>query len=193
VLARGDGRNKSLYFDAFSGAAGDMIVGALLDLGVPKGVVEDAIASTKIDGYRLIERSGHCGSIGATKFDVEVAPRQPQRSYPDIVQILSVSTLTEPVKALAGRIFLRLAKAEAEVHRTTLDAVHFHEVGAVDSIVDIVGAAACLDYLGADVLVSPLPDGAWVHRLPTRADSVASAGNRWLLDGIRNLRRKAQC
>ena len=126
---------------------------------MPIEVVEAAVQATAIDGYRLSIQSGHCGAIGALKFDVEVASGQRQRSYSDIVSILAASKLSLNVRALAERIFLRLAEAEAAVHRTTIESVHFHEVGAVDSIVDIVGAAACLDYLGAEIWVSPLPLG----------------------------------
>ena len=99
------------------------------------------------------------GAIGGTKFDVVLADAQPDRRYRAIDDLLGASSLAAGVKALARRIFLRLAEAEAEVHRSTLDSVAFHEVGAVDAIVDIVGAAACFDFLGADVVSSPLPMG----------------------------------
>ena len=158
-LLPGAGANRILYFDAFSGAAGDMIVAALIDLGVPLAVVEDAVGATGISGYELKFERGHCGSIGACKFDVAVADGQPQRSYADIRALLAVSRLPDGVRVLSERIFLRLAKAEAEVHRVPVESVHFHEVGAVDSIVDIVAAAACFEHLGANVWVSPLPLG----------------------------------
>jgi uncharacterized protein (TIGR00299 family) protein len=136
-----------------------MIISAMLDLGVPLLVVESAVSCLGLEGYRLVVTHGHCGAIGATHFDVVIESQQPQRSYSDISALISGSTLAPSIQEIAKRIFLRLAEAEALVHQVPLEAVHFHEVGAVDSIVDIVGAAACLDYVGADLLVSPLPLG----------------------------------
>jgi uncharacterized protein (TIGR00299 family) protein len=159
ALERGARGERVLYFDAFSGAAGDMIVSAMLDLGVPLSVVENAVGCLGIPGYRLVVTQGHCGAIGATHFDVLVEAAQPHRSYSDISTLISRSELTPAVQDVAQRIFRRLAEAEARVHQVPLEQVHFHEVGAVDSIVDIVGAAACFDYVGADLLVSPLPLG----------------------------------
>jgi len=159
ALARGAGVGKILFLDAFSGVAGDMTIAGLVDLGVPFSVVEESVALLGLSGFALELKPAWGGAIGGTKFDVVVADAQPDRRYRAIDDLLGASRLAAGVKALARRIFLRLAEAEAEVHRSTLDSVAFHEVGAVDAIVDIVGAAACFDFLGADVLSSPLPMG----------------------------------
>jgi len=148
-----------LFLDAFSGVAGDMTIAALVDLGVPFQVVEESVALLGLSGFALELKPALGGAIGGSKFDVLVADAQPDRRYRAIDDLLGASSLAAGVKALARRIFLRLAEAEALVHRSTLDSVAFHEVGAVDAIVDIVGAAACFDFLGADVVSSPLPMG----------------------------------
>ncbi|MEI9939672.1 MAG: nickel pincer cofactor biosynthesis protein LarC [Pseudomonadota bacterium] len=145
--------------DAFSGVAGDMTIAGLVDLGVPFSVVEENVARLGLSGFGLELTRARGGAIGGSKFDVVVADSQPDRRYRAIDDLLGASSLEAGVKALARRIFLRLAEAEAEVHRSTLDSVAFHEVGAVDAIVDIVGAAACFDFLGAEVVSSPLPMG----------------------------------
>jgi pyridinium-3,5-bisthiocarboxylic acid mononucleotide nickel chelatase len=159
ALSRGAGSGKTLFLDAFSGVAGDMTIAALVDLGVPFDVVRENVALLGISGFELELKQARGGVIGGSKFDVIVADAQPDRRYRAIDELLAASSLAAGVKALARAIFLRLAKAEAAVHRSTLDLVAFHEVGAVDAIVDIVGAAACFDFLGADVLCSPLPMG----------------------------------
>lgn len=162
-LPPGSGQGKLLYFDAQSGAAGDMTIASLVDLGVPFAVVEQAIEPLGLS-VELSVRKAFAGAIGATKFDVRPGPDQSERSYAQIRQLIDRSSLAESTKRLAQRIFLRLAEAESAVHRMSLDSVQFHEVGAVDAICDIVGAAACIDYLGAEVVCSPLPLGSgYVH------------------------------
>lgn len=158
-LPRGAGAGKLLFLDAFSGIAGDMTIAALVDLGVPFQVVRDSVSLLGLSGFDLELRPARGGAIGGSKFDVHVHGAQPDRRYRAIDDALAASALATGPKALARRIFLRLAQAEAEVHRSSLDEVAFHEVGAVDAIVDIVGAATCFDYLGADVVSSPLPMG----------------------------------
>jgi len=153
------GHGKVLFLDAFSGLAGDMTIAALVDLGVPFEVVRDAVAAVRIGGFELDLRRARGGAIGGTKFDVVVEGEQPDRRYREIDDMLGVSSLLPGAKSLARAIFRRLAEAESEVHRIGIDEVAFHEVGAVDAIVDIVGAAACFDYLGARVVASPLPMG----------------------------------
>lgn len=136
-----------------------MTIAALCDLGVPFDVVRESVAQLGLAGFDLVLKPARGGAIGGTKFDVLVHDAQPDRRYRAIDDSLGASALSPAVKALARRIFLRLAQAEAEVHRSTLDEVAFHEVGAVDAIVDIVGAAACFEFLGAEVVSSPLPMG----------------------------------
>jgi uncharacterized protein (TIGR00299 family) protein len=159
LLDEGSGVGKLLFFDAFSGVAGDMTIAALLDLGVPLLVVERAVAALPIEGFHLHRGHVHRSGIVATSFDVHVETPQPERTYGAIDAMLVGSSLPPRVAALARQIFRRLGEAEAAVHRMPLEDVHFHEVGAVDAIVDIVGAAAAIVHLGAEVVASPLPMG----------------------------------
>src|SRR4051812_14701411 len=149
LLGEGDGVGKVLFFDAFSGIAGDMTIAALLDLGVPLLVIERAVAALPIEGFHLHRGHAHRSGIVATAFDVHVEAPQPERTYGEIDAMLAASSLDAKTQVLARRIFRRLGEAEAAVHRMPLADVHFHEVGAVDAIVDITGSAAALTYLGA--------------------------------------------
>jgi uncharacterized protein (TIGR00299 family) protein len=158
-LARGEGEKKLLYLDAPSGLAGDMIIAALLDLGVPRSVVKDALECLPLSGYRVEIGTRVRHGIVSASFDVHVDPGQPLRAYSDIRAMIDDSGLPPSVKDRAQRTLLRLGTAEARVHRVPIEQVHFHEVGAIDAIVDVVGSAAALDYVGAELLVSPLPIG----------------------------------
>jgi pyridinium-3,5-bisthiocarboxylic acid mononucleotide nickel chelatase len=158
-LERGAGAGRILYFDCFSGVAGDMTVAALVDLGVPVEVVQNAIAAVGIDGIDVSVRPAQTGVIGGVRFVVEQRGRHPERSYASIVALLGAAALDPDVRARALSIFRRLAEAEAFVHRTDVSEVAFHEVGAVDAIADIVGAAAALSHLGAELVCAPLPLG----------------------------------
>lgn len=159
ALPRGAGQGQVLFLDAPSGVAGDMTVAALLDLGVPLAAVESAVDALGLPGVRVSLSRGRAGSIGAARFEVHVEAAQPERRYREIDALLSSAALPSGVQQLSRKIFRRLAEAEAEVHKVSIDDVHFHEVGAVDAIVDIVAAAACFDFLGGEVLASPLPMG----------------------------------
>ena len=159
ALERGAGVGKLLFFDCFSGVAGDMTIAALLDLGIPFEVVQQAVASLPLDGYQLVTKRVVHSGIVAQHFDVQVAAGQPQRSYGAIDDMLAEAPLDPASSRLARAIFRRLGEAEAHVHQLPLREVHFHEVGAVDAIVDVVGAAVAISYLGAEVVVSPLPLG----------------------------------
>ena len=159
LLSEGAGLGKVLFLDAFSGIAGDMTIAALLDLGIPLLVIERAVAALPIEGFHLHRGHRHRSGIVATSFDVHVENAQPERTYGEIDAMLAAAPLDPKTLALARRIFLRLGEAEAAVHRMPLHDVHFHEVGAVDAIVDIVGSAAAFTYLGAEVVGSPLPMG----------------------------------
>jgi uncharacterized protein (TIGR00299 family) protein len=158
-LERGAGRGKVLYFDCFSGVAGDMSVAALVDLGVPFEVVEGAIAAVGLAGVSVALRPAQTGVIGGVRFVVEQHGKHPERSYDEIVRLLMAASFDEGTRSRAQNIFRRLAEAEAFVHRTEVDGVTFHEVGAVDAIADVVGAAAALDYLQAELVCAPLPMG----------------------------------
>jgi hypothetical protein len=158
-LAEGEGAGKLVFFDAFSGTAGDMTIAAFLDLGVPLAVVERALAALPLTGYHVHHGTVRRSGIVATSFDVHLEADQPERTYAAIDAMLADAPLDPRVQALARRIFRRLGAAESSIHGIPLSAVHFHEVGGVDAIVDIVGAAACVVHLGAEVVASPLPIG----------------------------------
>ena len=159
-LARGAGDGRILYLDAGSGLAGDMLVAALLDLGVPESVLLAGLQGLALSGYALEHSRVLRSSISGRHFAVSVQTPQPARDYQSIVQLLEAAqSLTVQAQQIALRAFAILAQAEAEVHACPIEAVHFHEVGAVDSIVDITAAAIALDHLGAEVVCSPLPMG----------------------------------
>lgn len=170
-----------LYFDCFAGISGDMTVAALLDLGVPLDLLRDRLALLPLPAgsYALSLDRVERQSVAAARFDVQVAEDHHHRTYRDIREMIGRSPLDAQVKELALKIFSRLAAAEGKVHGVEVEQVHFHEVGAVDSIVDIVGTAVCLDYLGIDKLyTSSLPLGSGfvetAHgRLPVPAPATA--------------------
>ncbi len=155
-----------LYVDASSsGIAGDMLNAALLDLGVPLEAMEQGLVGIELGAYGIeaptVERAG----IVARQFLVRVEGPQPPRSWATIRGLLEdAQTLPDGARARALATFRLLAEAEADVHGVAIDDVHFHEVGAVDSIVDIVTAAIGLDYLNATVVSSPLPMGRGTTR-----------------------------
>jgi hypothetical protein len=158
-LPRGAGIGKVLFLDAPSGLAGDMVIAALVDLGVPPTVIAEAAAALPISGYHVHFGTAVRSGVVASNFDVHLEAAQPERTYAKVCEALDASSLSPHVKELAHATFRRLAEAEAKVHRAPIDEVHFHEVGAIDALVDIVGSAAALDWLGADLVVSPLPMG----------------------------------
>ena len=152
---------KVVYFDCPSGASGDMILGALVDVGVSLEALRAELAKLGLSGWRLSAREVRRGAFRATKVDVHLEGAQHEhRHLGDIVRILQASGLAPDVVSGAVRVFRRLAEAEARVHGTSMDEVHFHEVGAVDAIVDVTGAVAGLRLLGAEAVhVSALPIG----------------------------------
>ncbi len=151
---------KSAYVDAFSGVSGDMMIGALIDAGADAAALEQAVGALGLRGYRIAVGRRELSGIAAVKFDVEVSEPQPERHLGEILRMIERAGLPARAERAAAATFRALAEAEAKVHRTTPGEVHFHEVGAVDSIIDIVGAAWALDHLGvADLIVSPLPAG----------------------------------
>lgn len=160
------------YFDCFSGVAGDMVLGAMLDAGLPFEHLKKELGRLPIKNYRLIKRIEHRGVVGGTNLCVEMThhvchpeeakptkdPLHTISDYKTISRMLKTSRLSKNVREMARAIFETLASAEARVHRTSIDHVHFHEVGAIDSIVDIVGCAIGLNYFGFSAIYSsPLP------------------------------------
>jgi len=151
---------KVAYFDCFSGIAGDMILGALVDLGLDIAVLRKELQKLPLKGYSIKAQAVKCNQISATDVSVDVTKDQHHRHLSDIVALLGSSMLDSEVQQLSKRIFTNLAKAEAAVHKTSIEEVHFHEVGAVDSIIDIVGAVVGIHLLGIKkIYCSPLPLG----------------------------------
>ncbi|MDK1020705.1 MAG: nickel pincer cofactor biosynthesis protein LarC [Candidatus Hydrogenedentes bacterium] len=147
---------KTLYFDCFCGAAGDMIAGALIDAGADFEAIRHGLATLDVSGYSLSARKIDKHGTMATKFDVDIDAEngQPHRHLRDIVQIIESGDLPPEVKEASLETFRRLAEAEAEVHGTTPEKIHFHEVGAVDSIVDIVATHLALHQLKPERIFS---------------------------------------
>ncbi|NIA06952.1 MAG: nickel pincer cofactor biosynthesis protein LarC [Actinobacteria bacterium] len=142
---------KAAYFDCFSGASGDMILAALIDAGADLEKIRSELASLGLQGYELKVSQVKRASLRANRVEVSVSSDdQPNRHLSDILTLIDNSKLGELVKSRAGRIFRRLAEAEAAVHGTEVEKIHFHEVGAVDSIIDIVGTCIGLDLLAIE-------------------------------------------
>jgi uncharacterized protein (TIGR00299 family) protein len=158
-LPHGAGVGKTLHLDCFSGIAGDMLVAALLDLGVPREPIDHALESIPLRGYKLEIGTRVQSGIIATRFHVDVVEAQPERRFRDIRVMLCEGGLLDGVRTRALAAFAALAEAEGRVHRMPPDDVQFHEVGSVDAIVDIVAASAALEWLGARVTCAPLPMG----------------------------------
>jgi uncharacterized protein (TIGR00299 family) protein len=147
------------YLDCHSGVSGDMFLGAMLDAGFSFETLKEAVKSLPISGYDLqLERFEDKG-IQGSRFSVNLHEKhQPTRHLADIVSLVNASSLPQRVRETTLSIFTRLAKAEARVHGSTVEEVHFHEVGAIDAIIDIVGAALAVETLGiAQLYASPLP------------------------------------
>lgn len=172
---------KILYLDCHAGISGDMTVGALLDLGVPLEHLRAELHKVALppDSYALSASRTERHYVAALKFDVAVHDHHTHRHYAGIDSMIAGSGLPEPVKETARLIFRRLAEAESLVHGVAIEDVHFHEVGAVDSIIDIVGTAICLEYLGVEkIYAAALPlGGGFVEtahgRLPVPAPATA--------------------
>ncbi|MBZ9621587.1 nickel pincer cofactor biosynthesis protein LarC [Clostridium sp. FP2] len=167
---------KILYYDCFSGISGDMNLGALIDLGVDEKYLIEELDKLRLDGYEIKVSRGIRKGIEGTKVDVMLQEHNHQHSHDgnedghshghmnhnhhdhrnlkDIEKIIDCSELSSNVKELSKKMFMKVAEAEAKVHGKPLYEVHFHEVGAIDSIVDIVGAAICISYLNVDKIMS---------------------------------------
>ena len=152
------------YFDCYSGISGDMILGALVDLGVDPGKIRKALKTLDLKGYKLKTSRVQRGLIAGTKAQVSVEKSRhshhPARKYSDIKKLIANSDLSSTAKKNSQEIFKRIARVEAAIHNTTMEKIHFHEVGAVDSIVDIVGGVVAIESLKLDkVYASPLNVG----------------------------------
>jgi uncharacterized protein (TIGR00299 family) protein len=142
------------YFDCFSGISGDMTLGALIDLGVPSEWLKDSLINLPLSGFDLSVDIVHRHGVHAKHARVAVLEHDHPRHYSDIISLIEQSRLKDSVKERSLNIFDRIATAESHIHGCSKESVHFHEVGAVDAIVDIVGTALCVDYLKIDRVVS---------------------------------------
>ena len=159
---------KLIYLDCFAGISGDMFLGALLDLGVSEDALRAELSKLQLPGYQISSRRVVKQNISATKFDVitledstphrGVATTHHQhRGYAEIIAMIEKSGLSEAVRERAERVFRRIGEAEAKIHGIPLEKVHFHEIGAVDSIVDVVGACIAVEALGVDEIQASPP------------------------------------
>ncbi len=178
---------KIAYFDCFSGISGDMTLGALVDLGLDPDLLKGELSKLKLEGYQLSFSKTDKHSIAGTKAHVELTHHDHNhgRHLSEIRQLIENSDLSDDVKAKAISIFVRLGEAEAKVHDTTIEEVHFHEVGAVDSIVDIVGAAIGISVMGIEkIYSSPLSLGTGFTKSSHGVIPIPAPATMELLKGI---------
>ena len=175
------------YLDCYSGLSGDMMLGALLDCGLSIDRLTEELARLPFTGYRISAQRASRGIITGTQATVfSEGSASEQRSLSDVLDLIGKSALNQRVKERSSRIFERLAEAEARVHGIPIEEVEFHEVGAIDAIVDIVGAVIGLELLGVEALFcSPLPSGSGTAETrhgtipipaPATRELIASAG-----------------
>jgi len=177
---------RTLYYDCFAGIAGDMHLGALLDLGVEEGYLRTELAKLGLPGWDLSVLRTRRGGIAATRVEVLTCEGDPpQRHLGDVLGILQSSALAPAVKARAEAVFRRLAEAEGRVHGTPAESVHFHEVGAVDALIDIAGAAIALDRLAPDrILCSTVELGSGLVHCAHGTLPVPAPATEELLRGV---------
>jgi uncharacterized protein (TIGR00299 family) protein len=171
---------KILSYDCFSGISGDMNLGAMIDLGVEKSFLTSELNKLNLEGWELVVEKDQRHGITGTKVTVKQTKHEhAHRHLSDIEKIIMDSKLDAATKELSMKIFMKIAVAESKVHNIPLDHVHFHEVGAIDSIVDVVGAAICFNSLGIErVHVSAIElGGGFVNcdhgKLPVPAPATA--------------------
>ena len=172
------------HFDCFSGISGDMVLGAVLDAGVPADAIRAMLASLGLPITLEVEKVKRCG-FAATKATVIAPDEEDYRFLPDIEAIIARAAMTDRQRQLASSVFRRLAEAESKSHGMPLEKVHFHEVGALDSIADILGAAVGLDLLGVDRFTSsPVPTGIGTVKGAHGLMPVPAPGTAELLRGV---------
>ncbi|HEY2760297.1 MAG TPA: nickel pincer cofactor biosynthesis protein LarC [Pirellulales bacterium] len=173
------------YFDCSSGIAGDMTLAALVDAGAELAFVQAAIDSLGLPGVKIVAAETRRKGFRGLKIEIQYEPEHKHRHLHHITEMIDASQLTPRAKDLAKRIFTRLGEAEAKVHGIEIRKVHFHEVGAVDSIADIVGTAIALDQLNIDhVIASPVPTGHGFIEIAHGRCSIPAPATAELLRGI---------
>ncbi len=145
------------YFEPFSGASGDMTLGALIDAGASRDLIVEALQGLNLPGWRLDVAHASQNGIAGSRATVTADDHEHSRTWRVIRAMIEASSLSEPVKRTAIAIFQNLAVAEAAIHDATVDDVHFHEVGGIDAIIDICGAAVAFDQLGIEAVYSAPP------------------------------------
>lgn len=177
---------KIAYFDCFSGISGDMTLGALIDLGVPSEAIQAAVRSMGLPELTLSAREVKKCGFRALHVTISHPPEHAHRHLHHITDMIDgASDVNENAKDIAKRIFQEVAVAEAKVHGTTLQKVHFHEVGAIDSIADIVGTAVAIDHLGIDAIqAAPVPTGTGSVTIAHGRVSVPAPATAEILKGI---------
>ncbi len=178
---------RILFLDCFSGIAGDMLLGALVDLGVPLGELKRQLGALPLRGYSIASRKTVRGGISGTKLDVKVGGGHDHRGWKEIRAIIGEADLPEAISGRALRIFKRLIEAEARIHRIPVEKVHLHEVGAVDAIVDVVGSVIALHHLlgaGGRLHVSPLHLGRGRVKMAHGTFPVPPPATLALLEGV---------
>jgi pyridinium-3,5-bisthiocarboxylic acid mononucleotide nickel chelatase len=154
---------KIAYFDLVAGASGDMLLGALVDAGLPFAALGEALNGLHLPGFELRSARVMRGAFAATKVDVEIADEATARHLPEIEAVIEGGDLPPAVQERALRIFRRMVVAEAAIHDAPAESVHLHELGALDTIVDVTGVLLGLELLGVErVVVSPIPLGRGV-------------------------------
>jgi uncharacterized protein (TIGR00299 family) protein len=177
--------SRILYFDCFAGISGDMTLGALFDLGVDASKVSNALATLPLQGFSLAAEPTMRNGISGTQAVVKTDEGHHHRGLKEILDIIEASKVSGPAKALASKIFGKLAESEAKIHGIDIEKVHFHEVGALDAIVDIVGAAVALDSLG-DIrcICSPIRVGHGTIKIAHGTYPIPAPATAGLLSGI---------
>ncbi len=171
---------NTCYLDCFSGVSGNMLLGALLDGGLKEKTLRAILDTLPISGYQLHIQQIKKQGLAACFVQVKITEEQPHRHPLEIADIINSSALADTVKEKSLRVFARLAKAEAKVHGTTVEQVHFHEVGAVDALIDIVGTVAGFEHLGIDCIYCsslPMPNGLTICKhgtIPLPAPAVCA-------------------
>jgi len=151
---------KIAYFDCFSGISGDMIIGALLDAGLKIEILEKELKKLGLSGYQLKINKVTKKGISAIQFKVKIREKGVERRFKDIISIVKKSGLAKEIKDEVKKIFFRLAQAESKIHQKDIDKIHFHEIGGLDSIIDIASAVIGIKALGVnDIYASALPLG----------------------------------
>ncbi len=160
-----------LYFDCSSGVAGDMTVAALIDAGADAALIRAELAKLPLDGYEVRIFRDRRGGVEGTRFEVRSSERQPERNLNDVLELVRGRGLAEDIETHVVRMFTRICEVEGAIHGQPLEEVHLHEIGAIDSIIDVVAAAAAFHALDADdVQASAIHVGR--GRVATRHGSV---------------------